>query len=89
LYDKNKGGAYMSTQTKQPKTQKRKAQSSTKQSSGDPSSTQQSVKQEDKHRLIAEAAYYIAERRGFQGDMVLEDWLQAEKEVNAQSASQH
>lgn len=30
---------------------------------------------------IQEAAYYIAERKGFQGEHSWEDWLQAEKEV--------
>lgn len=34
--------------------------------------------EERRHRRIAEAAYFIAEKRGFQGDLRLEDWLQAE-----------
>ncbi|QJD28591.1 DUF2934 domain-containing protein [Methylococcus geothermalis] len=33
------------------------------------------------HALIAEAAYYRAEKRGFAGGGELEDWLEAEKEV--------
>jgi len=32
-------------------------------------------------QYIEEAAYYIAERKGFQGEHSWEDWLQAEKEV--------
>jgi hypothetical protein len=28
---------------------------------------------------IAQAAYYLAERRGFQGGCALEDWLRAEQ----------
>ena len=31
---------------------------------------------------IAEAAYYRAERRGFQGGCPVEDWLAAEREIN-------
>jgi hypothetical protein len=33
--------------------------------------------------LIAEAAYYLAEKRGFSAGNELEDWLVAEREVNA------
>lgn len=38
----------------------------------------------DEHRrhYIELAAFYIAERRGFSGDNTLEDWLQAEAEIN-------
>jgi len=48
------------------------------------------VKQESLHttdderqRLIAESAYYLAEQRGFHGDMAMDDWLRAEAEVDA------
>ena len=37
---------------------------------------------EERRRLIAETAYFIAERRGFSAGSELEDWLQAEAEVN-------
>jgi Protein of unknown function (DUF2934) len=33
------------------------------------------------HRMIAEAAYYLAQKRGFRGDNSLEDWLAAEQQV--------
>jgi hypothetical protein len=33
------------------------------------------------HRMIAESAYYLAERRGFQGGHSLDDWLEAERQV--------
>lgn len=33
--------------------------------------------------MIAEAAYYRAEKRGFVHGMALEDWLEAEKEIDA------
>ena len=36
----------------------------------------------ERHRLIEEAAYYIAEKRGFDGEHELEDWLQAEQIIN-------
>jgi hypothetical protein len=33
------------------------------------------------HRMIAESAYYLAERRGFLGEHSLDDWLEAEQQV--------
>jgi len=36
--------------------------------------------------MIAEAAYLIAEQRGFQGEAALDDWLQAEADVDARLA---
>jgi Protein of unknown function (DUF2934) len=33
------------------------------------------------HRMIAESAYYLAERRGFLGGHSLDDWLEAEQQV--------
>ena len=35
-----------------------------------------------RRNYIEVAAYYIAERRGFHGDSTLEDWAQAEREVD-------
>jgi hypothetical protein len=35
----------------------------------------------DWHRMIAEAAYFIAQQRGFRGQFALEDWLAAERQV--------
>lgn len=35
----------------------------------------------DWHRAIAEAAYYLAQKRGFTGDNVLGDWITAEQQV--------
>lgn len=49
----------------------------------------QSGTSEERKRLIAEAAYLIAEQRGFQGDMALNDWLQVEAEVDARFAARH
>jgi hypothetical protein len=34
-----------------------------------------------RHRLIAEAAYYRAEKRGFATGSELQDWLEAEAEI--------
>ena len=39
--------------------------------------------EEAKHRMIAEAAYFVAETRGFSPGYELEDWLQAEQEIEA------
>jgi hypothetical protein len=33
------------------------------------------------HRMISQAAYYLAEKRGFLGDHSLDDWLAAELQV--------
>ena len=38
---------------------------------------------EQRRELIAQAAYFIAERRGFAPGSDLEDWLQAEAEIEA------
>ena len=38
---------------------------------------------EQRQQLIAQAAYFIAERRGFAPGNELEDWLQAEAEIEA------
>lgn len=41
------------------------------------------ISTEERYRLIAEAAYYRALGRGFQGGDPLDDWCVAEQEVNA------
>jgi len=43
-----------------------------------------SVSDEIRHTMIAEAAYYLAERRGFNGDAesAYTDWLEAERAVD-------
>ncbi|MEO8629516.1 MAG: DUF2934 domain-containing protein [Betaproteobacteria bacterium] len=43
---------------------------------------------EELRDMIAEAAYYRAERRGFDGGFELEDWLEAEAEVRSRLASE-
>ena len=40
------------------------------------------VPAEQRHARIAVAAYYIAERRGFEAGHELEDWLLAESEID-------
>jgi len=39
-------------------------------------------------RMICEAAYYIAEQRGFEPGHELDDWLAAEAQVHDQLAAQ-
>jgi Protein of unknown function (DUF2934) len=39
------------------------------------------VSGEDLQRLVAEAAYYRAQRRGFEPGYELQDWVEAEAEV--------
>ena len=40
----------------------------------------------ERHAVIAEAAYYIAEQRGFEPGHELEDWLCAEREISGKFA---
>lgn len=40
------------------------------------------IKAEQRQLMIAEAAYYLAEHRGFQGGDPGRDWLQAEAEID-------
>lgn len=42
-----------------------------------------SVSAETRQKMIAEAAYYIAERRGFAGNESYDDWVKAEAEIDA------
>ncbi len=41
------------------------------------------ISSEDRYRLIAEAAYYLAEQRGFDGGDTIQDWLQAEAKIDS------
>lgn len=41
------------------------------------------VSAEQRHAMIAERAYLLAERRGFQGGDPVQDWLEGEKAVDA------
>lgn len=52
---------------------------------------QSSADLEKRYRMIAEAAYYRAERRGFQGGSEADraDWLAAEQEIDALLAARH
>ena len=45
-----------------------------------------SMSDDARRRMIAETAYYIAQRRGFDEGLELEDWLAAEAEVSARLA---
>jgi DUF2934 family protein len=42
---------------------------------------------DERHGRISEAAYYLAERRGFDPGYELDDWLAAESEVERASAT--
>jgi hypothetical protein len=41
------------------------------------------VSAEERWRMIAEAAYFRAEKRGFSGGDPADDWVQAEKQIDA------
>jgi hypothetical protein len=44
--------------------------------------TTPTITPQERHRMIAEAAYFRAERRGFQGGCPLEDWFAAEGDID-------
>lgn len=46
------------------------------------------VTEEERHRMIAEAAYLRAEQRGFQGGNPNEDWYAAAAEIDAMLAGE-
>lgn len=41
----------------------------------------------ERYRMIERAAYFIAERHGFTGNSAFDDWIQAEREIDAQIAA--
>lgn len=55
----------------------------TRRRSAEPQTASVRVAPEQRQQLIAQAAYFIAERRGFAPGNELEDWLQAEAEIEA------
>ncbi|MHB8622522.1 MAG: DUF2934 domain-containing protein [Sulfuricaulis sp.] len=42
----------------------------------------QLISSDERQRLIAEAAYFRAMQRGFNGGDPIDDWLSAEREIN-------
>jgi hypothetical protein len=40
-----------------------------------------------RQKMVAEAAYYAAERRGFTAGFELDDWLTAERELDGRTAA--
>jgi hypothetical protein len=42
------------------------------------------VSPEERHRMIAETAYFLAHERGFMGGDPVEDWINAERAVDRQ-----
>ncbi len=43
-----------------------------------------SVSADEREKMIAEAAYYLGEQRGFEGgdEAMTQDWLQAERQID-------
>ena len=64
-----------------------KAKHAPLETAGNPASRSQlkvvgQIPAEQREHMIAEAAYYLAEHRGFQGGDPVRDWLQAEAEID-------
>ena len=51
-------------------------------------SSQQKMTSGQRQQMIAEAAYFKAERRGFNGGDAVRDWCEAEAEIDAQLLGQ-
>jgi Protein of unknown function (DUF2934) len=51
-----------------------------------PSADLTAIGPQERYRMIAETAYFRAERRGFIGGSSEEDWFQAEAEVDSRLA---
>jgi hypothetical protein len=47
------------------------------------------ARSEERHRRIAEAAYYRAERRGFTPGYEDEDWIAAERDIDGAAEEFH
>ena len=62
------------------------AKSDLKRKSSKTASQPRTVSAEERYRMIAEAAYYRAEQRGFQDQGPVADWLAAEKEIDKRLA---
>jgi hypothetical protein len=46
-----------------------------------PATSTENLTADEREQMIAEAAYFRAERRGFQGGDPVQDWIEAEAEV--------
>lgn len=73
------------TTKSKPDTAKSPAKRQSARSSADASGSagQSALNGEDRHNMIATAAYYRAERRGFDSGGETEDWLAAEAEIDS------
>lgn len=40
------------------------------------------IPEDQRYQMIAEAAYFLAEKRGFSGDGHINDWFQGEMEID-------
>ena len=78
----------MKTQTRTQKSKPRphspmQPQPSVRSGKQQPVTRQSGIDTQLRQRMIAEAAYFIAAKRGFQGGSALQDWLQAEEQIDA------
>jgi len=56
---------------------------------GTPQHIARVITHEQREHMIAEAAYYIAEHRHFEGGDPIHDWLQAQKEIDSKIKRTH
>ena len=55
----------------------------TRKASGATKDSKKNITGDERRRMVAEAAYYLAEGRGFAGGDPKQDWLDAEADVDA------
>jgi hypothetical protein len=49
--------------------------------------SQMNISEDERRRMVAEAAYYRAQQRGFTAGSEVDDWLEAEREITQQFRS--
>lgn len=79
----------MGTETSAIKTAAKKSKATTnkelvKKAAAPTAKTNKALSAEQRHNLVCETAYFIAEKNGFDESRSLEFWLQAENEVDSQ-----
>ncbi len=80
MAEKKPSGAGRKPKAAAPKAQARRSRAPA-QAAGEPIAGE--ISPEQRWRMVAEAAYYIAEKRGFVGGDPGADWFQAEQQVDA------
>jgi len=66
-------------------TKKASKKAKTKSKTKKTSKQKQKITPEERLEMIRTAAYYLAQKRGYQGNCEMSDWIDAEKEIDAET----